>query len=348
MRLLVTILFVFAVGWFLFFYFAPGKTGSIDIEKTLSGKERPTSFEKEQASSISENKCLPDISGEYAVWLWDSDPYLSSDGRAERLFQWLKANGIKTVFLRVDQYVDLVESGKDTKPFTDSLRRFLASAEAENLQVEALFGGPDWAEPSHRYLVDMIIDYVEKEKLSFVGYHLDIEPHGREDFEGNERKYLRNYLDMVAETVERLKGRSKKLSLDIPAWFDNQNKRGMVFRYQGKKGTVFDHLIGVLSTLERSDLTLMAYRRQTSGSDGTLALVRGEFDRSNEAVFVPTLRVGQEFAAGLKEKITHHGRKPGEIATSLKEIDSELKKFPAYAGIALHDAGSLKKIFPCR
>ena len=305
--------------------------------------------ENDTQASI-KNKLTP-LSQPYYAWLWDYS-YISNKSKQKLLLDFAKANNIKTIFLNIGEYVDLKESGKNKQEistFFSTLKKFLLNSEKQNIEVEALFGAPNWSNNSHLYLIKMILnDAVFHDDIKFSGVHIDIEPHGQKNFSKNKNEYYTNYLNAIKYIAQQLNQQRKtgkisndfKFSIDIPHWYDDQKTK---LKYDGKNQPVFYHLVDVLEeNYPQSRLVLMSYDISNKG-DRAINKSKTEIEYLSNRKSPIKIIIGQEFTKQPQEKITFFNSDYQSINLNLKNIDNAFKDKNSYKSVALHTISALMK-----
>ena len=196
---------------------------------------------------------------EMAVWVWES-PTQMSEEEMDRRVKLLKEEGISTIYLRIDEIIDIMElkDGREKlekrKQFDDRLRTFLTKTAAASIRVEGLGGDKDWAETDKDYIsiriLDFIAEYNSSQDYKIAGMQFDIEPHGLSLAVADRNTAMINYLNHVEDIVEHMKSDSELIQLGlgfaIPYWYDGESNRGYV-EYKGKTTGVFFLMAGILS-----------------------------------------------------------------------------------------------------
>ncbi len=335
------IFFFFIFFLFLFFFIFTLKENFFVFEK------------KKNISSKDNNFKVSNINNDfiYGIWIWQE--YFYDSENVKLVIDFAKKKKIRTFFVRVDNFLDAYEAGDIQKQenIFENLNYFVKIAHQNNIKVEALFGGPQWSNPSHRYLVNIILDFIlnglNNKRINFDGIHIDIEPYQQDNFSLNSARYYEYYLTTIEEIKQKLlnKKYTGTLSIDIPYWFGKNNIRENIF-YNKKKKNIFKHLLDILEEYPKSYLVIMAYRNYAFGNNGVINILERELSLLNQEKkylkFIPFLVIGQEITEQKNSKTTsYYGYNWQYIYTELFKIDnffrknSEYKKF--YKGIALHD-----------
>lgn len=209
-----------------------------------------------------------------------------------------------------------------TSPGLADLRTLVAGAHAHGIAVDALGGDPAWVDSPA-----WVIRHWVRPTLAtglFDGLHVDVEPYVTPAWDADRPAAVRRYV-AVLTAVARAAG-TTPVEADIPFWFDT---------VAGTRGTRLD--AEVMSLV--SGVTVMAYRREPTGPDGTLHLASAALAAAQAGGV--RVRVGQLTTdlgpAPVDRKQSHAGTSAGEMAAAFAVIESALAGHPAYAGIAVHD-----------
>ncbi len=291
-----------------------------------------------------------------AIWMWESPTAMSATEIDQRI-NLLKEEGISTVYLRIDEIVDIVEL-KDNqskeerrKQFDEKLSVFLVKTAAANIKVEGLAGDIDWAETDKDYISFRILNYIAEfnnsQEHKIAGVHFDIEPHGLKVSEAQRNATMVNYLNHVEEIVENMNSNPALSGLDlgfaIPYWYDGESQRGFVEYKRTTSGVVF-FMAGILSQKQNSYLVLMDYRNFALGRDGSIAHAQTEVNYFSDKYPEIGIVIGQETTNVEPKKITFFGKTKGELYTELTKINEAFESKKAFQGFAIHEYKSFEKI----
>jgi hypothetical protein len=291
-----------------------------------------------------------------AVYEWHRAGELA-DAEVARRLRFLRANGFRTVFLELGDYLDAAELAPETPGHQTLLdrirrqiRRFVAMASDAGVAVQALGGGPGWTgELRHlgQELVQLVAAYnlkVERrERLQ--GVQLDIEPYTLEGWFDDPATGLADYLTMAADVVgtyrtalERSANRHLQLGFAVPFWFDARGDAPGPVAFDGATKPAVHHLIDLVGDLPGAYLVVMAYRDFTGTSDGTIAHARDEFRYAAATGARSGLVVGQQYGpAPGEEKITFNGQPRRDFRRAAAAITTAFRRYRQFRGLSVDD-----------
>jgi hypothetical protein len=299
-----------------------------------------------------------------AVYEWhnagDLDP-----AEVQRRLRFLRANGFRTVYLEIGQYLDAADaSAPELGAIRRQIRRFVATAAGYGLSVQALGGGPDWFGEPKGYLGPMLVRLVAsyntgvdwRERLD--GVHLDLEPYTQEDWldPASVRANVGLYLDTIAEIVDVYRAalgtrgnRNLQLGLAIPFWFDGTSEEipdDIEFGDGDPKPPAF-HVIDLVADLPGAYLVVMAYRRFTGTSNGSIALARDEFRYAARRGARSGLVVGQRYGPEPEApNTTFNGLPRWRFWRAAAEIALAFRRYPQFRGLSVDDVDALMTARP--
>jgi hypothetical protein len=293
-----------------------------------------------------------------AVYEWHQAGELPDDQVTQRL-RFLRANGFRTVFLELGDYLDAAElapgtPGRETKlvRIRHKLQRFVGLASNAGVAVQALGGGPTWT-GERRYLgqklVELVAGYNRKvrwrERLQ--GIQLDIEPYTIPGWFTDPATGLRDYLTMAADVVgtyrtalEGYENRHLQLGFAVPFWFDARGDAPGTVTFDDATKPAVHHLIDLVADLPGAYLVVMAYRDFTSTSNGSIAHARDEFRYAAAVGARSGLVVGQQYspAAPDEQHITFNGQPRSDFRRAAAAITIAFRRYPQFRGLAVDDA----------
>lgn len=263
--------------------------------------------------------------------------------------------GGKTVSLDLSYVVDLSEisNAKMRKAAqtaaTKKLRAYVKAANARGLRVEALAGDPRWAEPEVRYVNQIVQRYVTsfnrgatRSSLKLAGTHFDIEPWGRRDWAANRARLTRELLETVQAMVRNQRSVPKKarvpITVDLPFWWDGTSSPRSV-RFAGRNASPTAHVMRLLDVGQRAGVknavAVMAYRDQTGGRDGSVALVKREFAQAKRHKGRVKVVVAQEIGNTQPARITFYQEGSRALKNAIKVHAGRFSGHPAWGGVAV-------------
>jgi hypothetical protein len=301
-----------------------------------------------------------------AVYEWDNAGDIAPDEVRRRL-RFLRANGFRTVYLEIGKYLEAADESNQEllRANRGQIRRFVATAAGYGLSVQALGGGPDWFGEPKGYLGPMLVDLVasynhsvdRRERLA--GVHLDLEPYILEGWlnEPQVHDNLRLYLATIAEIVGRYRAalgtwgnRNLQLGLAIPFWFDGTSEdipHEIDFGDDGESKPVTFHVIDLIADLPGAYLVVMAYRRFTGTSNGSIALARDEFRYAARRGARSGLVVGQRYGPEPEApNTTFNGLPRWWFWRAAAEIALAFRRYPRFRGLSVDDLDALIDAHP--
>lgn len=257
----------------------------------------------------------------WGVWVWQ--PQTARDpGEAAELLKFADEHGVTHVYLESE----LLLAEEPAR-----LLEFIAEADEACVAVELLFGAADWTFTEEHAvplaLVDAALELVDGYAGARpTGLHLDVEPHGLDDWSGNQQAYASQYLDLLEAMAAKLAGSGLELTVDTAFWYDTV----MIDR----DGAVRPLSELVLDRVDR--VVLMDYRDHAEPPDGILD--NAETEVAYAAEVGKRVRVAVEATCGVEpEKVTFC--EEGEIAMvlALALTGQIFGASPGWDGVAVHD-----------
>jgi hypothetical protein len=290
-----------------------------------------------------------------AVYEWHNAGDLAA-AQVEQRLGFLRANGFRTVYLEIGNYLDAAEEGQATRlaDLRRQIRRFVATAADFGLSVQALGGGPDWFGNLRRYLgqelVGLVGDYNtmvgERERLR--GVQLDLEPYTQEGWldddvvADNLVEYLVTFKGIVQTyraQLDRPGNHGLQLGLAIPFWLDARGDAPGPVTFQGATKPAAFHVIDLVGDLRGAYLVVMSYRNFTRTSDGSIAHARDEFRYAARVGARSGLVVGQRYGQADPEEAhtTFYGLPRWVFRRAAAEITLAFRRYPQFRGLSVDD-----------
>jgi hypothetical protein len=321
----------------------------------ISQNNMPTTSPEVSTSSPSKPLTLPDNT-EVAVWMWQSPThYLANNGEIERIFTQLRNSGVNAVYIRIDDYIDIIETRAGTKRDADlsrfeaDLQAFTKTASRYGMTVYALAGKDTWEQPELSYipvqLVEYVIDYNRRaesnERLAGIQYDIESYSSSRFAIPENQLQILNNFVKLVETIVTTVRTEQPDLvvGMALPYWLDNSTRVLPTISFNNKNQAALFHTIDLLNTIENGQVVIMAYRNFAVGTNGALELVAEEIAYANQGsttvvVALETLDYGEPSNA------TFFGKTLKTFVFEANKIDSQLDSNRSYGGIAIHHLDS--------
>jgi len=273
--------------------------------------------------------------------------------------QFCKDEKINTLYVRIDDYVDIAEikeknlkKGKKNQ-YDNAVRRFLGVASKYGIKIHALAGHPSWANPRLSYIPNLLVDYVIEfnenslNSVKFEGIQFDIEFYNKENFDNSKNATIFEYLELMNELTNKVNYYNAKsnsplrLGLAIPYWFDRSDYRIV---WNGKNKPLAYHLIDTLDRLQGSYLAIMAYRDTQWGDNGSINITRQEIDYAQNNARNVSFLVGQEVSKVSEKRVSFFNKGKSSFKWAVIDIISDLKRYQTFKGVAIHQLIAYKNL----
>ncbi len=292
-----------------------------------------------------------DSKEEKGTWLWTPISEITPK-YADFIISGAKKNGINTIYLSVDSYLDLfvLPNGKEKdakkRNFDKTVENFIMLANKVGISVDAEAGWRNWAEDGNTYKAFAILNFVKtynkNHTAKFRGFQYDIEPYLLSRYEKNKADVLAKFLNLTGETVNRLNNTDLEFSVVIPEFYDGTNEDTPLFTYLGKSGFAIDHLLTLLNRRNGSKIIVMSYRNYSRGDDGTIQISQDEINKANRGK--TKIIVAQETGDVLPPYITFHNTTKSYLLKQLSTIEKTLAKEKSFGGVAIHYANAFLEL----
>lgn len=300
--------------------------------------------------------------GRSASWVWTSTELYSEDRREEAL-AYLEEQGVEEIYLQVP-----AEVGPDFAGLVASLAR-------AGLRVQALDGNPQDVLPERRALVLERLERVLAggARASLAGIHYDIEPYLNPGFGGSRRaELLQGYVALVRELSRRVHAAQLELTLSVPVWFDGALLNQLL--EEADHLALMDYRTDLEDILEsaRLELDLAAARGRTvwvgletspledevtyefggepaHGPPASYPVVAAR-ESGDDVVFwlaweSPPLYWPVLARRELKaSRLSFAGSPRARLEETLREVSRRLATHPGFAGWAVHDLDSWRRL----
>lgn len=229
-----------------------------------------------------------------ATWLWETQPYLDSTERQERLLKFLRLHHFSDLFIQLPKRPKALNKAWPKQLQEQKWRRFLTKVRRHKVRVYALEGYkgyalPKW-HPRVKETVQQVIDYNRSvpQHARFDGVRYDIEPYLLPGFRGNKRKWvMTQYLTLLQALKKMCQQAGLHFGVDVPFWFDANNPqtgRPDHLIFKGKRKLMSEHIIDQVD-----DIGIMDYRTRAYGADGIVVHASQELiyaSQTGKRVFV--------------------------------------------------------------
>ncbi len=320
-----------------------GSTGSVSTPSVPT--PTPSTPTTDPATTpVSTPTPAPVTSGkEQGMWIWDFPSQMLSS-TADTKLKTLQAKGFNTVYITVDDYLDIANMADGSaktatmNTYFSNLAAFVKKANGYGMQVDAEAGWRDWAKQENRYKGFAIIDMVKAynsahPEARLRGFEYDVEPYLLPEYETNKGPVLTDYVAFVDQSVQRLVGTDIKFSITIPHFYDDVVGWTPKITYGGTTDYTYTILLKILEKKPGSEILLMSYRNTFAGSNGTRAVSETEVKEASGTH--TTVIVGQETGNVDPAYTTFYGMSKTDVANAISTIGSAFSSYSNYAGTAV-------------
>ncbi len=293
---------------------------------------------------------------ENGTWLWQSPKSLNYF-EIRRLLKFCEEQNIDTIYLSIDDYMDISEISepekkrRETRDFENKLKFFLKRAKSKNIKVHALAGNTMWANSSHSYIPNYLLDYVlnfnkDSKNAKFSGIQFDIESYNQPDFKSSQVTQLTDYLNLVQQLTTKVNNEANfEFGMSVPFWFNDEFENNPIFTWNGQENVVGKHLLSILNQTPNSYIAIMAYRNTTAGENGSIALANRIISYSSHNTPNVSMIVGIETSQVENEpNISFFGGSKQAVIEAALEITSAFSTIPSFKGVAIHHLSSFKAL----
>lgn len=294
-------------------------------------------------SIVNRTSVLRDKEYEKGTWLWTPIPQLTNK-YTDTIVSGALKNGIKNIYLSIDSYLDIyiMPDGEEKlakrAEFDKKIENFITKANNNGITVDAEAGWRNWAEDGNTYKALATLNYALKfnkeHNVKFRGFQYDVEPYLLDEYKENKGKVLKNFLNLVNQTVIMLNNKDLELTVVIPEFYDGSNGETPKFSYNGKNGYATEHLLSILDRRESSKIIVMSYRNFTKGIDGSIDISKDEINSANE--HNTKIIIAQETGDVEPPYITFHNTNKKYFNNQKNELDKAFMLDKSYGGVAIH------------
>ncbi len=294
-------------------------------------------------SVINKTSVLKDKEYEKGTWLWTPIPQLT-EKYSDSIISGAVKYGIKNIYLSIDSYLDIyIMPDGDEKiakraEFDKKIEYFIKKANDNGITVDAEAGWRNWAEDGNTYKALATLNYALKfnkeHTVKFRGFQYDVEPYLLDEYKENKAKILKNFLNLVNQTVSMLNNKDLELTVVIPEFYDGSNGETPKFLYNGKSKYASEHLLSILDRREGSKVIIMSYRNFTKGIDGSIDISKDEINSANE--HKTKIIIAQETGDVEPPYITFHNTNKKYFNRQKTELDKAFMRDKSYGVVAIH------------
>lgn len=143
---------------------------------------------------------------------------------------------------------------------------------------------------------------------------------------------------MAEKKIQEIFGSSTlRVGIVIPFWFDGENQYISKINWNNEVKFPFNHLVHELNGLPDSYITVMAYRNNTEGADGSIAHAAQEIKFTSTYAPRVKILVAQEVGNHLPRKITFYGGTRKKFNVALTTLVEYFENFKTFKGVAIND-----------
>jgi hypothetical protein len=265
------------------------------------------------------------------VYEWRTIDNLVDSKYLLELFK-LHQEGYDTIYLSLNDALQMPNT-----TYMKALDRYVATVEGDGFTVDAVAGDPSWAMPSNYAkmgeLLQFLANYNNEMPHPIRALNFDVEP------------YVMNPSSTSAQVIAALEGVVAYVNVTAQA-----QKTGARIGYTlpfwiACTSTVCSEndLLGNISKLPNSFVTVMAYRNATTGTNGSIALARSFFVNITRQRLHLDVYIDQDVSHILPSDTTFYGMTQNNFKAALYSIDRAYTHDIAYHGIIINDLAALSQ-----
>jgi len=260
-----------------------------------------------------------------ATWVWHAQDIMKN---TNQIIDFLVKNNVKDIYLQVDYELDL-----------NSYKSIIEKAFANNINVHALEGSPEWVTDQgidmQQKFFKWVTDYQNEASYNqqFRGIHLDVEPYLSEQYHSNINKNIQYYQDCLANALSQSENLGLSLSVSIPFWFDE-----VAYSTEYGEGVLAEWIISHVK-----NVVIMAYRDTALGDTGIISLVSAEMEWAK--------KYGAVIIVGVETQRSDEGNNIGFYEEGQRQMNKELNRIyksydgtTGFGGVAIHHLTSWMKL----
>lgn len=311
---------------------------------------KPSLFSSQMATVIRTIKSFttsPTSEGpkEYGSWIWTPIMQMTPE-YVESILSDVKADGINTIYVSVDSYLDIfvmpkgIEREKQKEIFSDILEDFIIKANYRGIAVDAEAGWQNWAEEGNTYkafaIVNFVKDFNATHKNKFRGFQYDVEPYLLYSYQENKATVLKNFVSLVDQTEYFMNTDSLRFSVVVPDFYDEKDEFTPKFSYNGRRGYVFKHLLDILDRRPDSSIIVMSYRNFADGKDGAIEVSKNEIQTAGRGAYKTQIIIAQETGEVPPPYITFYNTPKRYFNWQIERINIAFESHSNFGGITVH------------
>ncbi|GAA3456420.1 hypothetical protein [Dactylosporangium matsuzakiense] len=239
--------------------------------------------------------------GTRAMWLWEQD-------EPRPVVEWAAANGVRALFAYYDPQAGPAELRR--------LATLKGLCDDAGITLDALGGDPSWT-TAHATALTWAASAAATGL--FHGLHVDVEPYLLPSWPNDKAALVPPYLALLQEMSDATE---LPVEADVPFWLPTVTLAGG----QNLADAVLARVAGV---------TVMSYRNTATGANSIVGVADDLLRRAGAAA--KPARLGAETQAlGDCSYCSFHGTSEERLHTTLSAVDAAAQRYPAFAGIAVH------------
>jgi hypothetical protein len=280
---------------------------------------------------------------EYGSWVWTPIMQMTPE-YIKSILSDAKANGINTMYVSVDTYLDIFvmekggEKDKQRQLFENILENFIAGANQKGIKVDAEAGWQNWAEAGNEYKAFAAASFVKNfnaaHQNKFRGFQYDIEPYMLDSYKKNEAAVLKNFVTLIDQTENFLADNDLRFSVVVPDFWDGKDGMTPQFSYDNNNDYVFKHLLDILDKKPDSSIIIMSYRNLAVGDDGSIEVSSNEMQTAKN--HNTKIVIAQETGDVPPPYITFYNTSKKYLTRQINNINAAFNANPNFGGIAVH------------
>ncbi|HVZ76339.1 MAG TPA: hypothetical protein VG934_03685 [Candidatus Paceibacterota bacterium] len=282
---------------------------------------------------------------EVGIWVWDS-PVQMAPGYAARMLAAASQNGFNTIYITVDDYLDIASlpdgAGKTakTQAYFAALASIVSAANQKSIAIVIEGGAKDWAYPENRWkgyaLIDMLAAYNKAYPSAQVrGLQYDVEPYLLPEYEDNKAEVLEQFVEFIDGSVAHFAGTPGTFEIVIPHFYDSEVAWTPSFTYGGTDAYAYTHLLQVLERRPGSEVVVMAYRNFFAGDNGTEQISQAEVKEASNGYSTRVI-VAQETGNVDPSYVTFYGMTKADLLANIQDIYAAFDPYKSFGGVAVH------------
>ena len=286
------------------------------------------------------------------IWIYKTDAIAPSTEANDQLFDFCEKRHITDLFWQV-HFAKLPEGARVLENM-DETRAFLKRAHARSLRIHALFGDPSHTLKAKHAIVFASTDGViafnrdGPADARFDGVHLDIEPHGLQQWKkvdlAQKCHLLSQFVEVNIKTATRVHAVAPRLiyGADIVFWLDKTSADGQAaypVTFHGVTKDAAKHLLDVVD-----HVAIMSYRNTAEGRNGIIELVAKTIEYADTCK--AKAFVGVKMADVGPRMESFYGQSEAQMMTALQPVDESFRLRPGYAGLAFFMYEAFKTMPP--